>query len=346
MKVAAGLKFPDSVVEPSDGSGRLFVTELAGKVQIIDHGVVRPQPFLDISAKVNTRVFGQGMYDIAFHPDYAHNGYFYVSYINWNNDEILARYQVSADDSNVANPHGEKVILTVKQEYDFHYGGQIQFGPDGMLYFSTGDGGNSGSVNSNSQNKKSLLGALLRLDVDHGDPYSIPTSNPYATASDARPELWAKGLRNPWRFSFDQGTGDLYIGDVGESNLEEIDYAPANDPGGENYGWNLYEADLAFKGKDKTGLSFPVIEYGHSNSNCSITGGYVYRGALLPDLTGKYIFGDYCSGMIWSLDHTDYQWSTSQLLKASISITSFGQGHDGEILVVDRGGTIYQLQSK
>ncbi len=342
--IATGFVNPDSVVPSPDGSGRLFVTELAGRVRIIDHQTVRPVPFLDITEKVKTATEGQGLYDIAFHPDYVKNGYFYVSYVALNGEALLARYQVSAADPNSADPNSEEIVLAVQHPHDFHYGGQIQFGPDGFLYYSMGDGGSAGDKEGNAQNKASLLGSIMRLDMDHGDPYTIPPGNPFATDPAARPELWAKGLRNPWRFSFDQATGDLYIADVGQDRYEEIDFAPANDPGGENYGWNRYEGNYEYKGGSRTGLTFPVIAYTHGDGNCSITGGYTYWGNALPELRGKYIFGDYCSGLIWALTHTGQRWSMAPLLKARLSITSFGQDVNGEILVVDAAsGSIFLL---
>ena len=348
---ASKLKFPDSLVEAPDGSGRLFATELAGKIRIIAHGTLLTTPFLDLTDRVNTAVFGQGMYDIAFHPDYSKTGFFYVTYVALNGNLLLSRFQVSAQDANSGDPHSEKIILSIPHARNFHYGGQLQFGPDGFLYDSTGDSGSAGDIDGASQNKQSLLGALLRIDVNNGDPYNIPPNNPFVANSNARPEVWAKGLRNPWRYSFDAGTGDLYIADVGEDLEEEIDYAPAGDPGGEDYGWPLYEGTRPYRGGPSAGLTFPVFEYDHSNNNCSISGGYVYRGSLLPDLVGKYIYGDYCSGIVWALTKPiggngtpGSTWSSSQLLKAKVAITSFGQDTHDELYVVDGpAGIIYQL---
>jgi glucose/arabinose dehydrogenase len=345
VQIADGFKNPNSVVPSPDGSGRLFVTELAGIVRIIDQAGVRPTPFLDITGKVKLVVdYGQGLYDIAFHPSYASNGYFYVSYVALNGDPVLARYQVSANDANIADPNSEDIVLAIRHPHDFHFGGQIEFGPDGFLHYSMGDGGSAGDKEGNAQNKASLLGSIMRLDVDHGDPYTIPPGNPFARDPAARPELWAKGLRNPWRFSFDSATGDLYIADVGQAKYEEINFAPANDPGGENYGWNWYEGRHVYKQGGSAGLTFPVLEYDHGSGNCSVTGGYVYRGNILAGLNGKYVFGDYCSGMIWALEHTGDRWLTTLLLKDKLNITSFGQSTNGEIYVVDAlSGSIFLL---
>jgi glucose/arabinose dehydrogenase len=342
--LAAGLNAPNSVVAAPDGAGRLFVTELTGRIRIVENQIVRPVPFLDISRKVKTATVGQGLYDIAFHPNYAENGNFYVSYVALNGDAVLARYHVSSTDPNAADPNSEKIVLAVRHPHDFHYGGQIEFGPDRFLYYSMGDGGSGGDKEGNAQNKASLLGSIMRLDVDHGDPYTIPPGNPFAGDPAARPELWAKGLRNPWRFSFDQATGDLYIADVGQDNYEEIDFAPAHDPGGENYGWNQYEGNHQYRRGTRQNLTFPVFEYDHGGGNCSITGGYVYRGDGLPDLGGKYLFGDYCSGMIWALEQRDRQWSARPVLKTRLNIASFGQAANGDIMVVDSvGGSIFLL---
>jgi glucose/arabinose dehydrogenase len=342
--IARGFENPNSVVPSPDGTGRLFVTELAGRIRIIDQQRVRSVLFLNIANKVKTAVVGQGLYDIAFHPNYVKNGYFYVSYVALNGDARLARYQVSARDGNVADPNSEHIVLAIPHPHDFHYGGQIEFGPDGFLYYSMGDGGSAGDKEGNAQNKASLLGSIMRLDVDHGDPYTIPPGNPFAEDHAARPELWAKGLRNPWRFSFDRATGDLYIADVGQNKYEEINFAPAQGPGGENYGWNRYEGNHEYRKGGRDGVTFPVVEYDHGSGNCSVTGGYVYRGSALSDLTGKYIFGDFCSGMIWSLERRGQRWLTTLLLKEQVNISSFGEDMNGDILIVDAaGGSILLL---
>jgi glucose/arabinose dehydrogenase len=344
--IAGGFKSPVSVIQPPDGSNRLFVVELPGLIHIVKAGAVLAKPFLDLTAITSTRIFGQGLYNLAFDPNYARNGLVYVLYVNNDGNPVLARYSVSATNPDLADPSSAKTILIIPHPHGFHYGGQLAFGPDGYLYYSTGDGGSPLDSEGNAQNKSSLLGALLRLDVAHGDPYAIPPDNPYVHDSAARPELWAKGLRNPWRFSFDSLTGDLYIPDVGEDVYEEINFQPAGDKGGENYGWNRYEGTHDIIGGSKAGLTFPVIEYTHIDHNCAVVGGYVYRGTALPNLAGSYIFGDYCSGKIWMLTHPNGQWTMTLILQVDMNIEGFGQDSNGELYISDfRTNSIYRLVS-
>ena len=342
--IASGFKSPVAVVQSPDGTDRLFVVELPGQIHIVKSGQVQTTPFLDLTAITSTRVFGQGLFNLAFDPNYVLTGFVYVLYVNLEGNPVLVRYTVSASNPDQADPGSAKTLLIIPHPHSFHYGGQLAFGPDGYLYYSTGDGGSALDKDGNAQNKNSLLGALLRLDVTHGDPYTIPPDNPFIHDAAARPELWAKGLRNPWRFSFDSLTGDLYIADVGENVYEEIDFQPAGDKGGENYGWNRFEGTNAIFGGNRTGLTFPIMEYTHVDHNCAIIGGYVYRGTALPDLVGKYIFADYCSGNVWMLTHANGQWTMTLILQADMNIDGFGQDANGELYVADlRTNAIYRL---
>jgi glucose/arabinose dehydrogenase len=312
-------------------------------VYIVRDSLLLSTPFLDISKEITTDGFGQGLHNIVFDPNYAANGFFYIAYTQPDRNAALVRYRVSPDNPDVADAASAKVMLIIPHLTQFHYGGQLAFGPDGYLYWSMGDGAYKKSP---GQNRKVLLGKILRLDVEHGDPYQIPPDNPFVTEGNSvQPEIWAYGLRNPWRFSFDRQTGDLYIADVGESSMEEIDFQPAHDPGGENYGWGMFEGDQPFKGGGKQGLTFPVVEYPHDGGNCSITGGYVYRGAGLPELVGKYLFGDFCSGRIWTTyRRTDSRWYTAELLKTDFRITTFGEDNSGELYLGDAASqAIYKL---
>ena len=276
--IADGFTFPTAIVQPPTDTTRLFIADLSGKVSIVKQGQLLSTPFLDLSKQITAVAEGAGLNDIVFHPDYAKNGFFYVVYTQPDRDEILVRYQVSKDNSDVADPASAHLIMKIQHLTQFHYGGQLAFGPDGDLYWSMGDGAYKKSP---AQNWKSYLGGILRLDVDHGDPYSVPSGNATTIQPTAKPELWAKGLRNPWRFSFDTLTGDLYIPDVGEASVEEINVLPAGTAGGTNFGWSFFEGNTPFKATDKTGLTFPVVTYAHDSGNCSIIGGYVYRGTAL-----------------------------------------------------------------
>lgn len=340
--VANGFTFITAIVQPPGESSRLFIADLQGTISIVEDGILVPTPFLDLHNYVNRKVYGQGLLGMTFDPDFSQNGNFYIAYTNADNWPVLSRYRVSLTDPNQADPTSEQIILKVDHASSEHNGGDIAFGPDGYLYWSIGDGAYRRSP---SQNLTSHLGAILRLDVEHGLPYTIPPGNPYSGDVDELPELWAKGLRNPWRISFDQQTGDLYIADVGEAQLEEINFQPAGSVGGRNYGWNRYEGDLVFNGGSSDGLTFPVVEYPHDNGSCSITGGYVYRGATLPDLFGKYVFGDYCSGIFWTTYHrSDGTWYTAQLMRTRMRPTTFGQDNSGELYVGDAiSGGVYRL---
>jgi glucose/arabinose dehydrogenase len=299
--VASGLSDALYLTAPA-GDPRLFIVEQAGRIRIVQNGQLVTTSFLDINAVVRSGG-EQGLLSVAFHPSYATNGYFYVNYTDNNGDTRVERYTVSAN-ANVADPGSGKLLLLIEQPYANHNGGLVMFGPDGMLYVGMGDGGGAGDPMDNGQNPGTLLGKLLRIDVDHGDPYIIPADNPFVGRAGARGEIWATGMRNPWRFAFDQATGLLYVADVGQNRWEEIDIVPAS-RGGLNYGWNLMEgADCyADPGCKSDGLVLPALAYGHADG-CSITGGFVYRGRASPSLVGQYFYSDYCSGWIRSFTYS------------------------------------------
>ena len=347
---ASGLAQPVQVTHAGDGSERLFVVEQSGTIRIVKNGTVLATPFLDLSSQV---IYGgeRGLLGIAFHPNYRTNGYFYINYTRAGDGAtVIARYRVSAANPDLADPGSAQVLLTVDQPYANHNGGQLLFSPvDGYLYVGMGDGGSGGDPLNHAQNINTLLGAMLRLDVDRGSPYASPSDNPYV-GREGRDEIWAIGLRNPWRFSFDRQTGDLYIGDVGQNQWEEIDYQAANTPGGLNFGWRCKEGthNYNFSGDcPSLQLVDPIAEYSHSEGR-SVTGGFVYRGRDYPALVGRYFYADYVEGKIWSLykiNSNPDTWSTPELeIDTGLNISAFGEDKDGELYVVDRtGGTIRRL---
>ncbi len=343
-EVAGGFQQPTYVTHAGDGSGRLFVVEKPGRIWILVNGKVLPEPFLDIRDRVRSRESERGLLSVAFHPDFATNGRFFVNYTDRLGHTVVAEYRVT-DDPNRADPNSERVILYIEQPAANHNGGQLQFGPDGYLYIGMGDGGRAGDPWGNAQNLGVLLGKMLRIDVDGGDPYAVPPDNPFVGQADVRPEIWAYGLRNPWRFSFDRATGDLYIADVGQNLWEEVDVVRWPSPGGQNFGWDIMEGFHCFEppqGCDPTGLTMPVVEYGH-DQGCSITGGYVYRGRRYPDLVGTYVFSDFCSGRLWGLRFREGTWEWTLFLDTDLNVSSFGEDEAGEIYVVDYRGSIYHL---
>ncbi|MCO6449189.1 MAG: PQQ-dependent sugar dehydrogenase [Caldilineales bacterium] len=331
----------------NDGSNRIFVVETAGRVRIISAGELLPTPFLDISNLVESGGSEQGLLSMAFAPGYDESGVFYVNYTSraGDGDTVIARYHVS-DDPNIADPDSGQIVLTIDQPARNHNGGQIQFGPDGYLYVGTGDGGSAGDPWDNAENRYALLGKMLRLDVKGRETYDIPIENPFPDGESAAPEVWAYGLRNPWRFSFDRATGDLYIGDVGQGSWEEVDFQSAASRGGEDYGWNTMEGAHCYQPAqncETSGSVPPIFDYDHSQG-CSITGGYVYRGADFPALAGTYLFGDYCSGRIWGLrQDASGNWQSALLLASGINISSFGEDEAGELYVLDLQGQIYRV---
>jgi glucose/arabinose dehydrogenase len=346
--VVSGLSSPVFLTAPpGDTTGRLFVIEQGGRVIIVRNGAALGTPFLDLTDSV---VSGgeQGLLGMAFYPDYASSGRFIVSYTRLDGSSVVARYRVSTGNPDLADPLSGQTLLTVSQPYANHNGGMVAFGPDGYLYFGLGDGGGGGDPLNTGQDRTDLLGSMLRLDVSGAGGYATPSSNPYAGSATFRAELWNYGLRNPWRFSFDRQTGDLYIGDVGQNALEEIDVAAAGSGGGENYGWNTMEGKSCYGGSgcNQAGLVLPVLDYPHGGA-CSVTGGYVYRGPAIPALQGTYLYGDYCAGWV-----RGFRWQGGQAMDlrewtalAGGSISSFGEDADGELYIVRYGGAIYRIVS-
>ena len=332
--VTNALKQPIYATHAGDGSGRLFVVEKQGRIVIVRDGAPLPTPFLDITSLVGSGGSEQGLFSVTFHPSYTSNGLFYVDYTDRNGDSVIARYHVSADNPDIADPDSAATLLHVDQPYPNHNGGLVLFGPDGYLWTGFGDGGSGGDPRGNGQNKSVLLGKLLRLDVDHGSPYAIPPDNPFVNEPDARPEIWAYGLRNPWRFSFDRATGDLYIGDVGQSAWEEVDFQPAGSGGGQNYGWNRMEGRHCYPPRsscDPAPFVQPVAEFATS-PGASVIGGYVYRGPSFPQLSGLYFFGDYCSGQVRAIqEQAPGVWQQELLASTPVRISSFGEDQAGEL---------------
>ncbi len=345
---ASGLNRPVGVVSARDGSGRLFVIEKQGTIRIIKNGQLLDASFLDLTGEVNSAASERGLLGLAFHPAYAQNGLFFVNYTNAQGNTVISRFSASPP-ADQADPSTETPVLTINQPAPNHNGGNLVFGPDGYLHIGMGDGGGAGDTYRNAQNTHALLGKILRIDVS-SLPYSIPLDNPFVSNQSFRPEIWAYGLRNPWRYSFDRQTGDLYIADVGQNDYEEVDFQPASSKGGENYGWPIMEGLHCFpdtKNCNQSNLVLPVAEYTHQDG-CSITGGYVYRGKLYPQLNGVYFFGDYCSGIIWGMSRDGSgAWQVRQLMQSGISLSSFGEDENGELYLADMaGGVIYQLVSK
>lgn len=336
------------------GDDRLFVVEQGGKIWILDkNGVKLATPFLDIDPKVGSNGNEQGLLGLAFDPDYGHNGYFYVNYTDNNGDTKISRFSVSANNPNVATSTSELILLEAAQPYSNHNGGCLKFGPDGYLYIGLGDGGSGGDPQGNGQNRNTFLGKMLRIAVDNPTvPYYVPPSNPFVNDPTTLDEIWAIGLRNPWRFSFDRLTGDLWIGDVGQDSWEEVDFQPASSTGGENYGWRCYEGNHTFNTStncpNANALTFPVAEYANSGAlGCSMTGGFVYRGFSYPDLYGKYIYTDYCTGLLWTLEPDGVGgWTNVQDANlVNNQLVSFGENKNGELFALGNGnGIVYRVR--
>jgi len=338
--VAEGLQSPVDL--QNAGDSRLFIVEQRGVIRIFDGTGLRDEPFLDLTDRVDDTGNEQGLLGLAFSPEFASDGVFYVDYTGATGDTVISRFRVSGD-ANVADPGSEQVLLGIAQPYANHNGGGIVFGPDGYLYIGTGDGGSQGDPQGRAQNPDDLLGKILRLDVRGGGDYTIPPDNPYAQAG-GRPEIWASGLRNPWRTTFDPSTGDLYIGDVGQDTWEEIDFQPAGSSGGANFGWNLREGLSGYNGGPSPAFTDPVAVYSHQEGGCSVTGGRVVRDPELAEWQGIYLYGDYCSGLIWGLFRDAAgAWQDELLFDTAFEITSFGVGADGRIYVLDRAGAVYRL---
>jgi glucose/arabinose dehydrogenase len=334
--IVSGLVRPVAVQHAGDGSGRLFIIEQPGRIRILQDIQLVVAPLLDITDRVDDGGSEQGLLGLAFHPDFERNGFFYVNYTRGGGDTVIARFQAT-DDRNLADPNSEKQLLVITQPFPNHNGGVLAFGPDGYLYLGLGDGGSAGDPFGNGQSLNTLLGKILRIDVDGGDPYAIPPDNPYGN------EIWAYGLRNPWRMSFDRSTGDLWIGDVGQNIWEEIDFLPAGSPAGANFGWNILEGLHVYNGGPQSGLTMPVAEYSHDNG-CSVTGGYVYRGSM-PEWQGIYLYGDFCTGTVWGLIPVAGAWQNQVLFETGLRISTFGEDESGEVFLADlSGGTVYRLQ--
>jgi glucose/arabinose dehydrogenase len=345
--ITSGLSSPLYLASPPGDLSRLFVVEQTGGIRLIKDGTLLPTPFLNISDRISAGG-EQGLLGLAFYPDYATSGRFVVHYTDPAGDTHLSVFQVSAD-PDVADAASEQVILTADQPYPNHNGGQILFGPDGFLYLGLGDGGAANDPEGRGQNLSELLGSILRLDVQSGTSYTVPPDNPFVGQTGVLPEIWSYGLRNPWRFSFDRATGDLYIADVGQDRFEEVDVSPAAGGAGRglNYGWSIMEGlhCLSGSGCDQSGLTLPDFEYGH-DQGCSITGGYVYRGSAIPALQGLYFYGDYCQGWVRSFRHgtggvtevTDWP-----KLRPGGSVLSFGEDAAGELYVLSASGGVFKL---
>jgi glucose/arabinose dehydrogenase len=343
VKWIDGLEKPTDFTHAGDGSGLLYVLEQPGRVRVIRDGQLLDEPFLDIVGRVGSSGNEQGLLGIAFAPEFATTRLFFVNYTDSKGDTIIAGFASDADGLR-ADSASEWTVLKIDQPFANHNGGQIRFGPDGMLYIGMGDGGSAGDPQNRAQNVTSLLGKMLRIDVSQSTraaPYAAPADNP-SFGADARPEIWSLGLRNPWRFSFDRVTGDLYIGDVGQNAIEEVNLQAAG-RGGDNYGWKLREGTREYDGARADHFVEPIDEYEHGDDGCSITGGMVYRGVALPSLAGAYVFGDYCSGKIWSLKRVDGDWRRELLFDTSYSLTSFGDDAAGELVVLDRSGAVYRM---
>lgn len=344
-QMASGLKQPVAITAaPLSADKRLFIVEQAGVIKILQaDGSVANQAFLDISSKV-LNSGEMGLLGMAFSPNYAKDGYFFINYIDKNQNTVIARYHAPSVDK--ADPASEQKILTLKQPYTNHNGGALLFGPDGYLYAALGDGGSGGDPQNRAQNLNSLFGKILRLDVSQL-PYKVPVSNPFANQTGRRAEIWAYGLRNPWRFSFDRKTSELFIADVGQGDIEEIDLEPAGSKGGNNYGWRCFEGNKDFNiagCKSPENYTVPILEYGHSENRCSVTGGYVYRGQKFPALDGKYFYADFCGGQLYTAEKVNGQWQSSLIAKTPYQISTFGEDEGGELYLADYSGDIYQLQ--
>jgi len=344
----SGLEFPVFLTAPA-GDRRQFIVERAGRVRIVDNGQLLAAPFLDIRGRTSTEG-ERGLLSLAFHPRYASNGYFFIYHSDLDGNIVVERLRVAGGNANAADPASAVVLLTIPHPgFSNHYGGLLSFGPDGMLYIGTGDGGGAGDPNRNAQNLGSLLGKLLRVDVDSAAPgYAVPPDNPFRGQAGRRGEIWAYGLRNPWRYAFDPDDALLYIADVGQDRNEEVDVAPLGQ-GGNNYGWNIMEGTQCYNAAncDSAGLTLPAYEYAHGAADangCSITGGYVYRGAAIPQLRGEYLFSDYCGGWLKSLRYQNGRASKARDWAAGAgNVVSFGRDGQNELYLLNAAGAVYRI---
>ncbi|HXU46424.1 MAG TPA: PQQ-dependent sugar dehydrogenase [Thermoanaerobaculia bacterium] len=335
------------------GDSLIYVTLRTGPIRILQNGRLRPVPFLDLTGRLGLSG-EEGLLSAAFHPHFAENGFFFVDYNDPDGTTVIARYRRSANNPFLADPASATVLLRIEQPFDNHKGGQLQFGPDGYLYIGMGDGGAGGDPFCNAQSPGTLLGKILRIDVDHtqgGLPYAIPPDNPFRGPDGIRDEIWARGVRNPWRYGFDRANGNLWIADVGQGEREEVDFVPRGTPNGLNFGWKTMEGSLCF-GSDacppntppcgSPQLFLPILEYGHTGGKCSITGGYVYRGADLPAFAGRYFFGDFCSGEVWAAAATP-PFAVRLLADAAPNLVTFGEDVRGEIYLGTLSGQLLRL---
>ena len=370
IQIANGFTKPVYVCQPPGDNDRLFVLEQKGIIKIIKNGKTVRKPYADLRNRIHNPITPgdeRGLLGLAFHANYQNNGFVYINYSDKNDHTIVSRFRIASDPDRL-DTKSEKVLIKLKQPFSNHNGGHMEFGPDGYLYISVGDGGKWGDPYNNAQNLENLFGKILRIDVDTGDPYAIPDDNPFINNEDAKSEIWLYGLRNVWRFSFDRETGDMYLGDVGQDLWEEIDFVVADKAGGQNFGWRVMEGNHCYNPPEDcepTGV-LPIFEYpndanymkiltGMDEPNvdgCSVTGGYVYRGSAIPGFQGTYIFADYCSGNIWTFKEkngiaTEFQNRTEEINlgggEFTNYISSFGEDNNGELYIVDYNGIIFKL---
>ena len=350
-EIVTDLNNPVNMANAADGSGRLFIVSRNGQILVHDGTQALTTVFVDISSKISVQGEG-GLLGLAFHPSYSSNGLFFVTYTDVSGDSIIERYSVSSTDNNVADSNSAEIILRIEETSNIHRVNDLKFGQDGYLYIISGDGGPVGDPGNFAQSLNTFRGKILRIDVDNGFSYSIPEDNPFIGTPDALEEIWALGLRNPWRFSFDRLNGDMFLGDVGESSYEEINYQSSSSTGGENYGWRLMEGNHCYNPTTDCNngeLTLPIIEYDHSEG-CSVVAGYRYRGGQIQELYGDYIYADYCQGIIWNAtENTESEWSSAQLFETDLSIVGFGEDEEGEIYVIhysngqSNSGAIYKI---
>jgi len=347
LQLVGNFVSPAYLTSPPGDTARLFVVEQAGRVRVVRNDTTLARAFLDLRGRISAGG-ERGLLSLAFHPQYATNGRLYIYYTNSNGDIRVVRYKVSSNPDSANEATADTVLKVAHPGQSNHNGGQLQFGLDGMLFAGTGDGGGGGDPDGNGQDKHALLGKLLRLDVNGASGYTIPADNPFATDTSAAPEVWSYGLRNPWRFSFDRQTGDLYIGDVGQGSWEEVNVAPvAVQRGrGANFGWNIMEGTHCYPSDPctTTGLVLPFADYPHVNGACSVSGGYVYRGSRLPQLAGHYFYADFCTGAVTSFAYPNSgRVDRSPALRPGGNVSSFGQDARGELYIMQLSGAVYRI---